>query len=373
MNISPYMSVDIANNKIIKDGSRYCVLDLNNSEQWSHLLSTLPVEQQDIYFTPEYYRLYENIGDGMAHCFVFKKDGNIALYPFLINSVNKLGYELDDQYFDVQGAYGYNGIVSTSYKEDFVSSFYIAFQDYVLSNNIIAEFIRFHPLIKNEKFSCEHLQVKFDRQTVYIDLREDYSKIFIQFQTTTRKQIRRATTRYKLKVEVFEKGIDIIDTFIRIYHHSLKRIKSDDYLYFNKSYFEELLLSTPSVCFCALIEETPVASIIAFYNDYYIHGHLGGALTEYLSLSPYSFLYSEMIKFGQRKGCKILHVGGGATNDPSDSLLKFKMNFSSTMTHFLIGKKIHNQNIYSNVVKTWEEKNPEKKDKYSNFLLKYHY
>jgi hypothetical protein len=355
------------------DGSGYKIFDLKDAKHWSNLLSTLPLEQQDIYFTPEYYRLYENYGDGKALCFVYEKNGDIALYPFLINSVNDLGYDLDNQYYDIQGAYGYNGIVSSSYTDDFVFSFYQAFNDFVLSNNIIAEFIRFHPIIKNDKFSHKYLDVLFDRMTVYIDLKEDYSKIFNQFQSTTRKQIRRATNRYSVKVEVLEKKIDIIETFMRIYHHSLKRIKSDDYLYFNDAYIEDLILTTPSVCFCAFVEDRPIASIIAFYNDFYIHGHLGGALTEFLSMSPYSFLYSEMIKFGQKKGCKILHVGGGATNKPSDSLLKFKLNFSRNKINFFIGKKVHNQITYRNVVQNWEGKYPEKKVKFGNFLLKYRY
>jgi hypothetical protein len=45
-----------------------------------------------------------------AKCFVYQKGSNITLYPFLINSVNALGYNLDKEYFDIQGAYGYNGV-----------------------------------------------------------------------------------------------------------------------------------------------------------------------------------------------------------------------------------------------------------------------
>ena len=93
----------------------YKVFSLQDKEEWNNLLKKLPTKQQDIYYTPEYYSLYENYGDGKAQCFVFEKEGEIALYPFLINSINQLGYELDNEYFDIQGAYGYNGVVSSSY------------------------------------------------------------------------------------------------------------------------------------------------------------------------------------------------------------------------------------------------------------------
>lgn len=70
------------------------ILNLSDSTKWKHYMEQLPVEQQDIYYTPGYYRLYEDLDDGKACCFVFKKGGDIALYPFLINSVNELGYDL---------------------------------------------------------------------------------------------------------------------------------------------------------------------------------------------------------------------------------------------------------------------------------------
>ena len=37
---------------------KFEVLSLKNKKEWSALLSKLPIEQQDIYFTPEYYELY---------------------------------------------------------------------------------------------------------------------------------------------------------------------------------------------------------------------------------------------------------------------------------------------------------------------------
>ena len=121
---------------------KFEVLSLKDKKEWSALLSKLPIEQQDIYFTPEYYELYENNGDGKAQCFVFEENDEIALYPFLINSVNELGYDLDNEYFDIQGAYGYNGIVSTTIDKDFINLFSKSFNIFCSNNNIIAEFQR---------------------------------------------------------------------------------------------------------------------------------------------------------------------------------------------------------------------------------------
>lgn len=349
------------------------VLSLEETDEWKHYLQQLPCEQQDIYYTPEYYKLYEELGDGIAQCFVLESGNGIALYPFLLNSINDPGFESKNEFHDIQGAYGYNGVVSTSFDNHFIRDFYNSFNNYCNDKNIIAEFTRFHPLLGNHSFSKDHLQVVFDRKTMYLDLKQSFDQIFKKFQTTTRKQIRRATDRYNIEVKIFQNDIGILDDFLSIYHEAMERANSIPYLYFNKQYFKSLIENIQTVFFVACHEKKPVAAISAFYNGYFIHGHLGGALTDYLHMSSYSLLYTEMIKFGQTMGCRFLHVGGGATNHPDDPLLKFKLNFSGTTADFYIGKKIHNQAVYNSIVQHWENKYPGKKEKFKNILLKYRY
>lgn len=352
---------------------KYFILDLSSSNKWSEFLQRCSSKQQDIYYLPEYYQLYENIGDGMAQCFVFEYDKGIALYPFLKNEINALGYKLNKKFYDIQGAYGYNGVVASTNDSQFIDKFYQAFAEYCQNENIVAEFTRFHPLINNKSFSEKHLQVVYDRKTVFINLNDNYENIFKNFQTTTRKQIKRAINRYQIEVKVYENDVNQLNLFTEIYHETMNRVQSVPYLYFNTAYFKSLIESTKNVCFVAYYESKPIASILAFFNQIYIHGHLGGALTDYLSMSPYSLIYSEMIKYGQRKGCNYFHVGGGTTSKNDDPLLQYKLNFSNTTSDFYIGKKIYNDEVYKNIIKQWEDNFPEKIEKFGNIVLKYRY
>jgi len=350
----------------------YEVLTRSDDKKWNKLLKKIPDNFKDSYYTPEYYHLYESLGDGKAMCFVYKEKGAIAMYPFLLNSVNKLGFNLKKEYFDIQGAYGYNGVVTNNYSPEFISKFYQGFHDYIKEKNIVAEFTRFHPLLKNHLFSQKYLHVIFDRKTVYLDLQDSYEKIFSRFQTTTRKQIKRATNRYGLEVKVFRQDLGILDDFLNIYNEAMNRVQANHYLFFNKAYFKSLFQINNSVCFIAYFKKKPVACIIAIYNNQFINGHLGGSLTDYLNMSPFSLLYAEMIKFGVAINSKFLHVGGGATSNPVDSLYVFKLNFSKTTSEFYIGKKIHDPEIYEEIVRQWKTKYPEKENLYKNMLLKYH-
>ena len=349
----------------------YKVLNLKESEEWILYLNKLPIEQQDIYYTPEYYALYENNGDGKACCFIFEKDGDLALYPFLINSINKLGYDLDAEYYDIQGAYGYNGVISSSYDKLFIEEFYSNFESFCQEKNIVAEFIRFHPLIFNYLFSENNINITFDRKTVYVDLTKSEEEIFSSFQRSTRKQIRNGVNKYGLKVLTLSNNTSYTDTFTDIYWEAMKRVNSVKYLYFNKRYFKELFDNSFTYQFIALYEEKPVAIISAMNYGNFMQGHLGGALTNSLHLSSYSLLYWEMIKKAKMSGNTFLHVGGGATSKENDSLLKFKQNFSKQLADFYIGKKIHSDIIYSEVRKQWKKRYPDSFEKNKNMLLGY--
>ncbi|MFC2096247.1 GNAT family N-acetyltransferase [Bacteroidota bacterium] len=349
----------------------YKVLSLQEKNEWNNFLKKLPNEQQDIYYTPEYYSLYENYGDGKARCFVFEKKGEIALYPFLINSINKLGYSLDKEYYDIQGAYGYNGIVSTCNKREFINSFYTDFNNYCFQHNIVAEFTRFHPLINNSLFSNNELDIIFDRKTIYVDLSISENEIFKNFQTSTRKQIKRCINRHN--IEIIQKISDTkyLNSFINIYYESMHRVNSIKHLYFNYKYFKELLLSKNVYQFVAIYKDSPIAFITALSGENYLHGHLGGSLTEYLNLSTYSLLYWEMIKKAKFLNKKHLHIGGGLSTEPNDNLLIFKKHFSDKLSDFYIGKKIHNQEIYNEVIKQWSSKHTDSYKKNKNKLLGY--
>lgn len=355
---------------------KFEVLSLLNKKEWGALFSKLPIEQQDIYFTPEYYELYENNGDGKAQCFVFEENDEIALYPFLINSVNELGYDLDNEYFDIQGAYGYNGILTNSFSSNFIEEFYKSFNAYCLENNIIAEFIRFHPIFNNYRFSINHIQVIFDRKTVALDLTQSYEDIWQKEYTSNNRNKIRKAQRSGYSCEVISSPTkDQIDQFTVIYQNTMKMVGADDYYLFNKDFFYNTYkyLNKYSYLFYIVDTNNVIAcSAIFFHFGDYFHYHLSGR-TEIADNSVNNFLLDEAVKFAKEKGAKIFHFGGGRSSLPNDGLLKFKSNFSKTKLEFYIGKKIHNQKIYDEVVKQWETKFPEKKEKYNNLLLKYRY
>jgi uncharacterized protein len=65
------------------------------------------------------------------------------------------------------------------------------------------------------------------------------------------------------------------------------------------------------------------------------------------------------IQKAKERGCKWLHFGGGTTGDDNDSLLKFKRDFSKTLGEFWIGKRVHNEVVFNEIVQQWQTLHPE--------------
>jgi hypothetical protein len=350
----------------------YKILDLHTAEEWNQIIKKLPLKQQDIYFTPEYYELYEKNDDGKALCFIFEDSGDIALYPFLINSVNELDYELDDEYFDIQGAYGYNGVIASNYVISFRKAFYKQFEQYCIKSNIIAEFTRFNPILGNYQFADRFMDVIYDRKTVYLNLEQPYDDIWTkQYSSKNRNMIKKA---HKTNLQI--KYTDNINSFYNIYTATMQKIGADQYYFFNKNYFKNLkvLINKNSYILEVIdLEDRILCSMILLIYGKYAHYHLSGRASDNKNNSANNFILDEAIKFALNKGCKIFHFGGGNSYDENDSLLKFKRNFSKDIGFFYIGKKIYNQQIYDKVVEQWEQKYPEKVEKNKHILLKYRY
>lgn len=347
----------------------YKVLDLTEVSKWDHLLEKLPTERQDIYFTPTYYSLYQNYGDGEALCFVFEKDGNIALYPFLKNPITPLGYELDKEYYDIQGAYGYNGLVASTDDVGFIAEFWKEFDAFCQENDIVAEFMRFHPLMKNYRLGVGHFKLIHDRNTVYLDLTQTEEAIFQGFEKSTRKHIQKAEKTIEIRPAHYSE--ENVEIFNRIYRKNMEHVHSIPYLFFSLEHFRNMFKMDDIEFFIAYQDDIPIACYSGLVSKEYYGNYLRASLTEYNKTGVNTLMYWSMIKSAKAHGCHYVHFGGGTSGDPENSLLKYKMNFSQTLSEFWIGKNVHNQKIYDQVVSQWKEKYPESYEAHKVMLLGY--
>lgn len=342
-------------------------LNLKECDGWIALLKKMASERQDIYFTPEYYSLYQNYGEGEARCFVFEQDGEVVLYPFLINSITILGYKLDKEYYDIQGAYGYNGIVTSSEDADFIAAFWEAFDTYCQDNDIVAEFTRFHPLLNNQRLASPKMKTYFSRHTVALDLTDDDIWMH-QISSKNRNMIRKAEKEVVTIVES-----DDYETFRRLYDGTMTDLHAEDFYFFPKSYYDEYkqTFKGESMLCLAMLDGKAIAGSMFMFSDDYAHYHLSARDREYSKYAANNLILWYAIQKAKERGCKWFHFGGGTTGNDDDSLLKFKKEFSKTLCEFWIGKRIHIQAVYDQIVEQWKTNHPESYEQNRVKLLGY--
>ncbi len=301
----------------------------------------------DLYFDENYGKLYEKIENGKAEIFEYKDENGKITNQFLIRKIpDKIEGK---EYFDIVTPYGYGGSIIENLigdKEKLLQRYQEEFSKYCLENNIVSEFVRFHPIVKNYEDFGKMYNAKYMRKTLITKLQED-DPVQNQFGKSCRKNIRQALNK-GVTYKITQKP-DNIDSFKDIYYSTMDRNSATDYYYFDDEYFNNLLKYFKSniIFIEAIFENKVIATGLYFTYKDIIHIHLSGTLTEFLYLSPAYILRYAVTLWGKENGYKLIHHGGGRSNSEEDSLYLFKKNFAKVYdTDFYIGRKIWNQEIY---------------------------
>lgn len=313
-------------------------------------LSDIP----DIYFNPNYAKLYKKVEDGIVERFVIETENGRVSNLFLLRQIPEV---IDGiQYKDIVSPYGYGGPVIEYCKEnkknDLLKEYEEAFVKYCKDNHIVSEFVRFHPIINNGLDFAKIYNSQCIRNTVGTNLLLGDDPTHEEFSKSCRKRIRRAI-RDGISYRVIEKP-DSIHSFKEIYYSTMDRNEASDYYYFDDEYFQLCLeyFKENIILVEAIYEDKVIAAGFYFVWNKMIHIHLSGTLSEYLYLSPAYILRYAVTLWGKEHGYELIHHGGGRSNSEEDSLFLFKKQFGEkTLFDFYIGKKIWDEDVYNKLCK----------------------
>lgn len=339
------------------------------TKHWDSYLELFDVENRDIYFTERYAKLYES-KEASAEAFIFEDADRIYLIPYIKRQISIGG----GAFFDFETAYGYGGPLSNCQDRGFIEAAFKKFCELAVENNIIAGFIRFHPLIKNQVLVGKGCDVLFDRKTIAMDLRNSEEELWDNHVHRNHRTSIRKAENSGLRFVVDEE-LRHIDEFLEIYNKVLDNLNSEDYYRFNKRYYESIKESLVKDSFLGLIYycDKIISAIIYFQYGVYGHAHLGGSLAEYFNYCPNNFMFYKAALYFKSRGVKYFHFGGGTDGSEENSLYKFKKRFSKNEFDFYIGKMVVNEDVYRKACSEWENRFPEKKERYNKLLLKYRY
>lgn len=339
----------------------------------------------DFYFDDYYGKLYEKAEGGQACIFTFQCEYGKVSHQFIKRSIpsDKLPTKDGAEYYDIVSPYGYGGpvieeVVGNSVetneenttkadrenttnadretaKVKLVEQFSIAFTKYCEENNIVCEFVRFHPMVENALDFKEIYNPKWDRHTLGTNLKDYEDPVAAEFTKHCRKRIRQALNK-GVTFKVTEHPTDL-SGFRDIYFDTMDRNEASDFYYFDDEYFKACVehYSDNLLLVEAIFEGQTIAAGMYFTYNKWIHIHLSGTRHEFLSMSPAYVLRYALALWGKEHGYEMIHHGGGRSNDPEDSLYLFKEQFATnTKFDFYVGRKVWLKDKYMEICRFCE-------------------
>lgn len=313
----------------------------------------------DLYFEKEYGKIYEKIENGKIEIFKYNSSYGSIYHMFLKRKINTI---IDGcEWYDLVTPYGYGGPVITSVIGNRINSllegFEKSFSNYCLENNIVSEFIRFHPLIDNAKNFENIYEIQYLRKTVGTKINSNDDPIKTEFSKSARKTIQKSL-KLGLSYKITKSPNDI-HNFKEIYYSTMDRNQASEYYYFDDDYFNRCLkyFKKNILLIEVFYEDKVIASAFYFIYNKIIHAHLSGTLQEYLYLSPAYIIKYATAVWAKENDIELIHYGGGITNSEDDSLYLYKRKFTkSTEFKYYIGKKVWNKDIYDKLCVVLEAK-----------------
>ena len=312
--------------------------------------------KKDIYYNEFYGKLYEKTENGALEKFeINSKHGKIE-HLFIKRLIPSEG---EEKFYDIVTPYGYGGplILECINKEELLIQFEKEFSEYCKKNNIIAEFIRFHPIFANALDFNKMYDVIYSRHTVGTNLKDYEDPVKSEFSRSLRREIRKAE----------EKGITVktilnpqdLSIFKKLYEETMRRNNADSYYYFPDSYYEYIIkyLGKEVLEIQLIYEEEIIASEMYFVEGNLMHAHLLGSSQKMLELKAGAMLEATAARWGREHGYYYIHHGGGRTSADDDALYMYKKKYGkNTEFDFYVGKKIWNEKKYDEFTKSQELK-----------------
>lgn len=314
-------------------------------KEWHEFIARFP--KADVYYTPEYTHAFETIGDGEAQCICYEDGDFCAVNVVMKRPVpNPNGSDELTGYYDFVTPYGYGGfLVSNPDDADKMRRLQDCYEQYCVENHIVAEFVRFHPVLNNAHTVENMYQVIDLGHTVCLDL-TDPEVIWQNITSKNRNMIRKAE---KNDVTIhMGASEELYCTFEEIYNETMRKVEATDYYFFPKRFYDSVRekLSENSTLFYAMKDDKIVAMSIILFTEGAMHYHLSASRREYQTYAPTNLLLYKAAVWGYEHGMKTFHLGGGLGSH-EDHLYHFKKEFNrGEDTQFSIGKKTYLPKIY---------------------------
>ena len=262
---------------------------------------------------------------------------------------------------DASSPYGYGGPVSTTDAPDFVRFAWEAYAGWMRDAGILVEYVRFHPLLANERWYGGRVQD--NRAVVSIDLRQgDFES---DYPARTRQAVRKAMgAGIAYREQPFAGHARAFGEFHR---QAMRAMGADPFYEFGDAYFEAIGRTPGAMLATCLAPESEgwLAAALMLDGSAVREYHLAAASDAGRRVGAASLLLHEAGLRARDAGCTELYLGGGTDASEDNPLLFFKAGFSRKRLVYRTGSAVFDADAYAKL----EQRFPQERAAHPNWPI----
>ena len=317
------------------------ILGTNDTAEWLAVLGRS--RQHDFHHLPQYHRVAEQRGEGVAQLFVYCEDGCTIALPLLLRPVDPAqpgGWQ------DATSVYGYGGPVAScdTLPAWVARNFQSALAEELARRRVIAVFSRLHPLITQHEILAGLGECPANGCTISIDLAAPDEAQRAQYNRSCRTSVRKLRELGFTGFHDREKRY--LPEFVSVYLETMRRAGAQSSYFFDDAYFNLLTreLAEVSHLFVALKDGEVAAATLCTICDGIVQDHLGGTRDAFLKFSPDRLVVDTERLWAAEMGAHIFHLGGGV-GAQQDSVFRYKAGFSDRRHTFRTWRWVLRQEV----------------------------
>jgi hypothetical protein len=279
---------------------------------------------------------------------------------FHVFSKNKIP---NSDYFDIEPFLGYAGPVVNNENSGFICTALLKYSEICTEVKIIAEIIRFNPLLNNHVlFNNSMIKVFLSKEIVITFCRKDKELQLREFSKSRKRDIKIAE-----KSMIFNPSGDI-EVFKKLYFNSINKHNAKKEWFFKESLFDRIKISP----YFNILEAKSGKDVLssAIIIDHLLASYYFLAANTYPQVTGANdFLLLNACLSSAKKEIPYLILGGGNSAAEDDPLFMYKKKFTQFSTGFYMGKLIHDELVYKKMC--YQAISHNTKLESMNYFLKY--
>jgi hypothetical protein len=258
----------------------------------------------------------------------------------LMHAVHEAGIP-GEQACDWQSPYNYGGPLVAAPERTQLAAGWAAFDAVARQRRVIAEFVRFHPVLANHH-SYPGV-VRIDRPVVLMDLtiKDLLGSYSGRARTAVRKALNNGLQLHWVSSEHARAA------FAGFYREAMRRIGASDSYFFPDGYFERLLALRSARVLSVQRDAEPVAMGVFLFAPRVVEYHLSATSPAGRRLGATNLLVHGAAQAARESGCAGLYLGGGTDGAPDNPLLQFKRSFGPAQLQFCFGSRVYAAEAYA--------------------------